>query len=650
MKHKTKTRGRRGFFKAVLLALLAACLFILPFSWKDGGVTATAQVRSNDSIKIEKYHVEMDIREDRKVEVTEWITVTFLKSGLSMFYRSLPIETARYENISAKCEGNDKFSYYVEDNPDMSGFFDINCVGNAGKGKTWTYEISYTMENGLGAGSSRDGMNIDVIPFGFTVDLHNVSAEVRFPYAVAAENCILRRGYGSTKEDTALNKKISDDGKTLTFSKDVLSVNYNETFDEEVADGVSVEFTFTDGKFKSYTATRLFTDGIWKVLLIGLGFAAFSVGVLVFTRKKRDIVTTVNITAPDNMSPVEMGKLLDGTVDNEDITSMIYYFAHKGYLTIDLSDEDDPKLNRQISELPDDAEAYEVTLFEGLFRNDNIVAVSELQYKFYEDVEKAKMQLPHVKMYEKKSVFGYLLGGIFAVLSAFVSMWILASARLGNGYSYGVSLAFAIPVAAILLIGYISENYRYKWKKGALFGIRLVQLAVAVLFTLIFTFAFANHFSTEYEKLAVSLLAFACTFITQRAISRREDYLETLGQILGFKDFIVYTEEDKIKAMLEENPELYYKVLPYAQVLGVTNEWEKKFENILIEPPQWCRGSHMTVFDYMILNRCMTRAMILAMARPQPKGGGSFIGRSGGGGSFGGFGGGGFGGGGGGAR
>ena len=90
-------------------------------------------------------------------------------------------------------------------------------------------------------------------------------------------------------------------------------------------------------------------------------------------------------------------------------------------------------------------------------------------------------------------------------------------------------------------------------------------------------------------------------------------------------------------------------MLPYAQVLGVTNEWEKKFEKITLAPPDWCVGSHMTFFDYLIINRCMTRAMVTALARPESKGG-SFIGRSGGGGGFGGFGGGGFGGGGGGAR
>ena len=61
-----------------------------------------------------------------------------------------------------------------------------------------------------------------------------------------------------------------------------------------------------------------------------------------FFRKKREIVTVVNIKAPDEMDPLKMGKWLDGTADSEDVTSMIFYFANQGYLDIDLSNENNP--------------------------------------------------------------------------------------------------------------------------------------------------------------------------------------------------------------------------------------------------------------------------------------------------------------------
>ena len=151
MKIYVKSTRRRAFFKTVVFVFLAICfLLILPLQRSNEENTLSASAATGDSIRIEKYDVEMTINENREVDVREKITVTFLKNNLTMFYRSLPIETARYENISASCEGNDAFSFYVKDNPDISGFFDINCVGNAQKGRTWTYEIRYTMQNGRG--------------------------------------------------------------------------------------------------------------------------------------------------------------------------------------------------------------------------------------------------------------------------------------------------------------------------------------------------------------------------------------------------------------------------------------------------------------------------------------------------------------------
>lgn len=609
---------------------------------------AKAESRYGDTLKVHSYDVVVNISQDRKVRVVETFEIEFLRYGLTMFYRSLPVESARYFDISATCEGNDEFSFYVEDNPDISGFIDINCVGGVAKNKKWTYVISYTVENGANAATSDNGMKFDIIGFGASVPMHNVTATVYFPYATTLENCKTYVGYGSdTPKD--LNGKLSADGKTFTFSAALLDVNYVEEYGIWAADGVTLDFTMTGGTFDNYHKTRFFTDGLLWVLL----FAALGIGGVVvlrfFFRKNQEIIPIVNVKAPDGMDPLKMGKVLDGTVDSEDITSMVYYFAHNGYLDIDFSDEDDPVLKKK-TDLPKNAPVYQKTLFNGLFKNGTEVAVSDLKEQYYTAVDKATKQVPAVKMYEKKSVFAYVASGVIAVLIAFVTGLLLSSLRIGNGYGDVGGLAFVFPVTAILVIGFLRENYRYKWKKGVLLGVKIAEIAIAVLFGFVYSLLISNHVMTEYEKLCICLSAYAALFLGMSTLSRREDYVKTLGDIVGFKEFIVVTEEDKIKFMLQDNPQLFYEVLPYAQVLGVTDEWENKFANIVIEPPTWCYGTNFTFFDYMIINRCMRTAMHVALTRPEGQGGGRFIGRSGGGGHFGGFGGGGFGGGGFGAR
>ena len=85
-------------------------------------------------------------------------------------------------------------------------------------------------------------------------------------------------------------------------------------------------------------------------------------------------------------------------------------------------------------------------------------------------------------------------------------------------------------------------------------------------------------------------------------------------------------------------------------MLGVTKEWQDKFKNIQLDAPGWYYGNTFDVFDIIMFNSIMRASFVRAMARPQPKGGGTFLGGGGSGGGFGGFSGGGHGGGGGGIR
>ena len=105
---------------------------------------------------------------------------------------------------------------------------------------------------------------------------------------------------------------------------------------------------------------------------------------------------------------------------------------------------------------------------------------------------------------------------------------------------------------AVWIIGYLKENYRYKWKKSIKAVTSFLQIVLVLVFFAIFSGLFARHMSTEWERILISIFAFAPTLITLPALSRTEKYCDTLGQILGFKEFIVVTEEDKIKFVQAE--------------------------------------------------------------------------------------------------
>ena len=651
MKNPMNTTKRFSLFKAVgatLFALFTLLVFCLPSLFDGGRYALTVDAASGYVMQINNLDVEMHIGTDRKITVVEQITMTPNRAG-SKFRRSLPIEGRdRYYGIQASCQSvgeNETFDWYVEDGE--NDYLHIVCELYTPAGTSRQYTLSYTME--IGADDFEGGMQLDVIGFGWGVPLQDVDVTMHFPApATIANDGIIVGAYGSSPNTDGVDIVWSENHTRLDLHAERLDVEYNQIFEESMAKGITVRFTLPTGTLADFWATRIFTVEFGILLALGVAVVALAVCIRMFMCKKRELITVVNIKAPDEMDPMKMGKLLDGTVDSEDITSMVYYFAHKGYLHIDLTDENDPVLVQRFSALPAEAAPHEKTLFAGLFAQGNRVSVSMLEQKFYKYVDKARLQIPNVRMYDKKSQGAFLLGGLLGILFAVLSGVFFGWAKIGGGYGYWGGVTLALPVCVVIVLSYVCETRRYKWKNGTLKTVRVIQAAIVAVSCLVYMAIMGNHVMTESEKIVVCLVAVACAFITSSALSRDEKYNDTLGQIVGFKDFIIVTEEDKIKFMLQEDPQLYFKILPYAQVLGVTNEWENKFRNILIEPPQWCSGyTGMSAFDYYWLNRSMNRAMLRAMSRPQEKSGGSFSGRSGGGGSFGGFGGGGHGGGGG---
>ncbi|MBQ7880198.1 MAG: DUF2207 domain-containing protein [Clostridia bacterium] len=624
----------------------------------SSAVTASADVSdavaptssSGDyAIAIHRYDVDITVTKGRRVIVKEILDVEFLKSGLSMFYKSLPLEGDRYGDITAKCEGNDAFRFYVAKNPDVSGFIDINCVGGAAKGARWTYELGYTME--IAKDDVKNGMILDVVGAGTAVPISDVSVTMRFPGKVTAYD-IYAGGYGSTQsiEDLNGSKSLSEDGKTLTIQAPKLDVVYNAEFEERMAQAITVKFVLEKGALTSHFVTRLFTWELLAVILCGIGVVALAFFIRFLTHKNREVVEVVNVKPPDGMDPMTMGKILDGTVDSEDVTSMIYYFAERGYLDIDMQDQTGEILLIKRRNMPTNEPVHRLTLFNGLFKTGEQVFINSLANKYYVHIDKAKQQvslkdIPHC---DKKSVLGALLCFALAVGFAALAPLFVCWARLGGAYTYTAGVLFAIPVVPVALLSFVAWNYQFKWRDKAKKAVRIGLCAVVAFGAVFYTLLVGRHLLTGWEKGAVMIACCACIYFGANNFARTEKYNSALGDILGFKNFIVFTEEDKIKFMLEENPQLYYDILPYAQVLGVTNEWESKFKNILIEPPTWYAGNRYSAFDSYMLNRCMARSMATMASRPQSNG--SSVGRSGGGGSFGGFSGGGHGGGGFGAR
>lgn len=660
---RKKTIRTRRF---VAFAFCFISLFLLPFlgtsftekaenssgNGAANGVTACAESKSSAAFKVNSYTAEVTVNADRTVDFHETIDVTMQTSAGTQFYRSLPVDSGdAYFNISAKktVKGVVDTDFSVIDNPDDSSYIDIVSYGKNLYGEDRVYEFFYTMRS---AEKTDDSLTLDVVGGGWTVSLNEVNVVVNFPAAYTYEYYSGEFGTSGTGNVTV----VSAEERSLHLYSPCLRLTYNSYFGDYSACAVTLRFTLESGVMQSYVAALLSSPAFWLCLLIAAGVAVGAFFLTFVFKKDREIVKTVSVKPPKDLDPMLTGLIIDGSIDTEDITSMIYYFADQGYLTIELPEnkKGDPVLHRTQKPRSEDMPSWQKTLLDGLFDGDDRekTEISDLKEKFYKSADRAKTQIAARKgeQYEKKSLFGTVLCAFLAVCLYEVVPLFVGLIRIGGGYLYKSGLISAAPIGIFCVGVFLAERRRYKDKASTRFWKNVAFTIILFVFGAIYTAFFARHILTVYERLFLAIGATVCAVVAPRCISRTEKYVRVLGDILGFKDFIVYTEEDKIEFMLAENPQLYYDVLPYAQVLGVTDAWEKKFEKITIEPPQWCvGGADFSLFEYMVLNRMLRNSFVRAMSRPEGKGG-TFLGGGGGGGHFGGFSGGGHGGGGGGIR
>lgn len=636
-----------GWAKRILLTLLfllVSCI-VTPFVGSMSAAKADYGVY-DPPCTVHSYVVRATVNKDRTIDFEEEIEFTlsdtFDDEEDDTFYRSLPTEGDRFLNIRAEGIGNPEFSYYVADNPDVDGFIDINCTGGVKAGATLKYKFAYTMA--VQKSNTQDGMIIDFVGGGWPFALQNVDVIVDFPASLTKAD-IHSAKFGTSGNDYV--EIVEERADYLHLHANLLPLEISDY--GKFAVPITLDFSLEKGALDKASFFGGSDNALWVPIVFGLIFLAVATVFFIMSMKRTEPSTVVGFKAPNGMDPLELGFVLDGLIDNEDVTSMIYYFASKGYLSIS-TENDEIVLKRVVEQLPDTESAHAKTLYKGLFDGGrDETTVSDLKNEFYVHVDEARQLAggKRPKMYQGGSVARFIVTlllslGLFLLVPAIVGV-----VYVGGGYvSLPGGLLMLIPIVVGGILFWLTENYRYKWSAKKRIGF-LLFVPLAMIVGGVIYCSFYAHVLAPFERVITLVFGYLVLLSSGKMLVRDEKYLETLGKILGFKEFILVTKKDRLEEMIETTPDLFYDVLPYAQVMGVSDVWEEKFRTITIEPPAWYDGD-FTLFDYWLISRSMTSMRMAMLSRPA--GNGSSVGGSGGGGFFGGFSGGGGGGGGGGFR
>ncbi|MEA4987974.1 MAG: DUF2207 domain-containing protein [Anaerovorax sp.] len=544
------------------------------------------------NFETEQYDVSLDVKENNSFYVEEDITVNFTSPSHGI-YRYIP-KTGRiaYQRNGEVVEKDYKLKIKDIETPGFENeisYENNNIVVRVGNPDiTLSGPVSYKLRYQV-IGHEDGDAYLDQLYWGllqgeWETSIKNADFTIKMPKDFDQSNVEFISGaYGG--KDTSL-VEWSTEGNTLKGSIQR---------ELQKGEGVTLRIVLPEGYFVGESNNDWMEVALYILITLA---AIMSVTLWWFFGKDQKIIKTVEFYPPQGVSPGEIGYILDGAVDNNDVVSTILYFANEGYLEISEEETDEFRLIKK-RDLPESAETYEHTLFRGLFEGRDSVNLEELKQDFYASFQASKSQLKG-KFTRKRGNLIFTTTSVFVqIISALILINpLLCLAVLGVGYrylSFSNTLLF-LPAVALVLVGYGTMRSLYERKDNTKNRFK-VGMSIATIIFIGLGLGLSLIEGIFILKLPLaSILAAVSTVICMIctvAMKRRTKYsMEIMGKILGFKEFIRTAELDRIKVLAKENPQYFYHVLPYAYIFGLTDIWAKKFESIAVPAPEWYQSGY----------------------------------------------------------
>lgn len=587
--------------------------FIYPYIEE---VTKTSITDNSDEYKISSYSVNIDIAQNNVLTITENIVVYFYERSQGIF-RFLPnTSTVKFFNEQNELISKNYFVNYklISSNQNCavaneSGFYIIQ-FGTAGvyyENEAKNYQFQYKVFLGDDRISEFDQFYYNVIGEYWDTTLENISVTINFPTEIsltARNNAEAYVGnYGSVDQ---VDFEWNGAGTTLSFT-------YNElTFGE----GITVRVLLENGYFAVPFDRWI---NILSLALI-IGFAMLALILFKKYSNPKTIVPVVQFSAHKKFTPADVGYIMDKQVDNKDVASLIIYWAQQGY--IEIVEKNKTTFLRQLKQ-PEKMKSYEHTLFNAIFNNAKsktelkkekmaneqeypLLEINEIGKKIAVNIPEIKSEISNINrpLFNTSAIYSrmmliILMGVILGITGAVINflnavMWkVIVSGLLG---------LFVIGI--LFLVSKTKDINHFMSKNEKLISFLLLASSLALLIWFFVT-SFDAYCDFLLTSLWIILELLFVGFLIFKFNVRTDEGVSELGDIIGLKNFIEVAEKSRLEMLVKDNPSAFYDILPYAYVLGVYEEWCKKFEQISIDTPNWYVSDSDAFFNTLIFIHIM---------------------------------------------
>lgn len=569
---------------------------------------------------IKKLKIDAKVTETNDIQIIEEMDVFFNydKHGI---YRVIPEKNtiiadgdkkqidARVSNVTV----NEKFTSTSQDGHKILkiGDKDKTIVGDKKYIIKYTYSIEkYNTKDGI------DEFYFNIVGDKINTTIGSVEYKIEFPKKYDKEDIYLYSGRDEYKldgEETVNEEKgigtdiLSDtviagkiDKLILPFRAVTLRIKLGKDY-------FILRNNYTDILAKIGTAVAVMTFIYTLIILYKYG-----------RDKKLSDIITFKLPKELDVSNTYYLKYKTTTDYRKIVPALIIEFANEGYIEIgDGADRQEkgifakkPKDRFDIVKIKDyNGNQYRKKIFDALFSKGDVLTEKNIK-KVGQNIVTAVTEGVEVMQNSKFDKEVYDQSGLKHVWKiigmTIIPLIILFLGAVSFAGSIGVVFK-VISTIAILISVFLSVMCLTKTSRTTTIIGVVIQLIIIILMLVYagIEAKFISGLGSGIYYIVSAILLSLQVLVSFWMEKKTQKGMMYEAQVNGFVKYIKTAREDELKEMVMEHPTMFFDILPYTYIFGISKLWINKFSNIEIEKPEWYTGN---VYSAMAFGQITTRS------------------------------------------
>ena len=622
---KNSVSMSHNIFKKILVILVILSIFLGIMGNYNNSFARSRQKKIDISTidtgyTIKKLKIDAKVTETNDIQITEEMDVFFNydKHGI---YRVIPEKNtiiadgdkkqidARVSNVTV----NENFTSTSQDGYKILkiGDKDKTIVGDKKYIIKYTYSIEkYNTKDGI------DEFYFNIVGDKINTTIGSFEYKIEFPKKYNKENIYLYAGRYEYKLDGE---------ETVNEEKGIVTDVLSDTVIAGRIDKLILPFKAVTLRIKLGKDYFILRNN-YTYILAKIG-TAVSVMTFIYTliilykygrdRKLSDIIT-FKLPKELDVSNTYYLKYKTTTDYRKIVPALIIEFANEGYIEIgDGADRQEkgifakkPKDRFDIVKIKDyNGNQYRKKIFDALFSKGDVLTEKNIK-KVGQNIVTAVTEGEEVMQNSKFDKEVYDQSGLKHVWKI-LGMTIIPLIILFLGavsFTGSIGITFKVISTIAILVSIFMSVMCLKQTSRTTTAIGVVVQLIIIIGMLVYAGVEAKFISglgTGIYYIASAILLSLQVLISFWMEKKTQKGMMYEAQVNGFVKYIKTAREEELKEMVIEHPKMFFDILPYTYIFGISKLWINKFSNIEIEKPEWYTGN---VYSAMAFGQITTRS------------------------------------------